>query len=143
MDPEAISAEKTGDYMIEWAQSIFGTEYAKDIADIVSKYTKYNLLRKAEVQLPDVFSVVNYHEADRILAAWKELTAKAEELEHKLSPEAKDAYYQLVLYPVKASAGVAEIYLSVGKIVCMRNKDASAPTIMPHARKNYSILTGI
>lgn len=114
-NPEAISAEKTGDYMIEWAQSIFGTEYAKDIADIVSKYTKYNLLRKAEVQLPDVFSVVNYHEADRMLAAWKELTAKAEELEHKLSPEAKDAYYQLVLYPVKASAGVAEIYLSVGK----------------------------
>lgn len=64
----------------------FGKEYAGEIADIISKYTKYNLLRKAEVQLPDVFSIVNYHEADRMLAAWKELTVKAEELEHKLSP---------------------------------------------------------
>ena len=27
----------------------------------------------------------------------------------------KDAYYQLVLYPVKASAGVAEIYLAAAK----------------------------
>lgn len=114
-NPDAIPADKTKDYMIDWARHIFGKEYAGEIADIISKYTKYNLLRKAEVQLPDVFSIVNYHEADRMLAAWKELTVKAEELEHKLSPEAKDAYYQLVLYPVKASAGVAEIYLSVGK----------------------------
>ena len=74
--------------MIDWARHIFGKEYAGEIADIVSKYTKYNLLRKAEVQLPDVFSIVNYHEADRMLAARKDHTVKAEVLEHKLSPEA-------------------------------------------------------
>lgn len=114
-DPEAIPADKTWDYTVDWARRIFGDEHSEEIADIVSKYPKYNLWRKAEVQTPDVFSVVNYHESDRVLEMWQELAQRAEALERKIRPEAKDAYYQLVLYPTKASAGVAEIYLSVGK----------------------------
>ncbi len=114
-DPEAISADQTWDYTVDWARKIFGEEHAAEIADIVSKYSKYNLWRKPEVQLTDVMSVVNYHESDRVLALWRDVVAKAEALEDKIAPEARDAYYQLVLYPTKASAGVAEIYLAVGK----------------------------
>lgn len=114
-DPNAIPADKTMDYTVEWAANIFGKEHAVEIADVVSKYSKYNLLRKPEVQHVSIFSHVNYHEADRMLDLWHEVTAKAEALEAKISPEAKDAYYQLVLYPVKASAGVAEMYYAVGK----------------------------
>lgn len=114
-DPQATSADKTWDYTVDWARKIFGEEHATEVAEIVSKYSKYNLWRKPEVQLTDVMSVVNYEESDRILALWKELTAKAEALESKIAPEARDAYYQLVLYPTKASAGVAEIYLAIGK----------------------------
>lgn len=114
-DPRAISAEQTQDYTVSWAGKIFGEEHAEEIADIVSKYSKYNLWRKPEVQLTDVMSVVNYQESDRILALWHDVVAKAEALEDKIAAEAKDAYYQLVLYPTKASAGVAEIYLAAGK----------------------------
>jgi len=114
-DPEAISADQTWDYTVDWARKIFGEEHADEIADIVSKYSKYNLWRKPEVQLTDVMSVVNYHESDRVLALWHDVVARAEALEDKIAPEARDAYYQLVLYPTKASAGVAEIYLAVGK----------------------------
>jgi hypothetical protein len=114
-NPDAIPAGKEWDYTVNWAESIFGTEHAKEIADIVSKYSKYNLLRKPEVQDPRIFSFVNYNEADRMLKLWHDLVAKAEALERKISPEAKDAYYQLVLYPAKASAGVAEIYLATGR----------------------------
>jgi hypothetical protein len=114
-NPNAIPANKTFDYTVRWAESIFGKEYAKEIADIVSKYSKYNLLRKPEVQDPRIFSFVNYNEADRVLGLWKDVVAKAEALEKKIAPEARDAYCQLVLYPAKASAGVAEIYLSAGR----------------------------
>lgn len=114
-DPRAISAEQTADYTVNWARNIFGDEHAEEIADIVSKYSKYNLWRKPEVQLVDVMSVVNYHESDKILALWHDIVAKAEALESKVAPEARDAYYQLVLYPTKASAGVEEIYLAAGK----------------------------
>jgi hypothetical protein len=113
-NPNAISANKTFDYIVNWATSIFGKEHAREIADIVATYSKYNLMRKPEVQATGIFSFVNYHEADRTLRKWKELTAKAEALEKKMPDEAKDAYFQLVLYPAKASAGVAEIYLNAG-----------------------------
>lgn len=114
-NPNAIPAGKEWDYTVNWAESIFGKEHAKEIADIVSKYSKYNLFRKPEVQDPRIFSFVNYNEADRMLQLWHDLVVKAEALENKIAPEAKDAYYQLVLYPAKASAGVAEIYLAAGR----------------------------
>ena len=40
---------------------------------------------------------------------------KAEVLKSKIAPEAQDAYYQLVYYPAKASAGVAEMYIAADK----------------------------
>lgn len=114
-DPDAIPADKVWDYTVRWAAGIFGEEYAEEIADIVSQYTKYNLWRKPEVQTTNIFSVVNHHEADRVIHLWREVVAKAETLQSKIAPEAQDAYYQLVFYPVKASAGVAEIYLQAAK----------------------------
>jgi hypothetical protein len=114
-NPDAYPADKTMDYTVEWATRTFGPTYAADIADIVSTYTKYNLLRKAEAQTTRIFSYVNYHEADRVLNKWKAVVAKAESIGQKIAPEYKDAYYQLVLYPTKASAGVFEIYMAAGK----------------------------
>ncbi|WP_294298956.1 glycosyl hydrolase 115 family protein [uncultured Chryseobacterium sp.] len=114
-NPDAISANQTSEYMKDWATSIFGKEHSDEIADIVSTYSKYNLMRKPEVQDPEIFSFVNYHEADRVQERWQDLTARAEALEKKMPKQALDAYYQLVLYPVKASAGVAEIYLAAGR----------------------------
>jgi len=113
-EPDAIPADKTTDYSVDWAERTFGPEYAHEIAAIVLKYPKYNLWRKPEVQAVDIFSFVNHHEAERVLKLWKDLTAQAETLQSKIPPQAQDAYYQLVLYPVKASAGVAEIYLAAG-----------------------------
>ena len=55
-----------------------------------------------------------YREAERLLAEWHDLVTRAEELNAALAPEYRDAFYQLVLYPVKASAGVHELYVSVG-----------------------------
>lgn len=113
-DPEAITENDTWKYTLNWAKQNFEEKYAAEIADIVSKYPKYNLWRKAEAQSTRIFSFVNHNEADSVLNLWHDLTARAEALEAKISPEYKDAYYQLVLYPTKASAGVAEIYLASG-----------------------------
>lgn len=114
-NPDAIPANKAFEYTINWAEGIFGKPHAKEIADILSKYAKYNLWRKPEVEDPRIFSFVNYHEADREFKIWSDLAAKAEALEKKIPAEAKDAYYELVLYPAKASAGVAEMYLDAGR----------------------------
>lgn len=114
-NPDAIPADKVWEYTVNWAGNIFGEEHAEEIADLVSKYSKYNLLRKPEAQGTQIFSYVNYHEADRVLKQWHNLVERVELLREKIAPQAQDAFYQLVYYPVKASAGVAEIYLSCGR----------------------------
>ncbi|NVM66661.1 hypothetical protein FHW88_004979 [Mucilaginibacter sp. SG538B] len=114
-NPTTLSANQTFNYLTDWATGIFGQEHAREIADIVSNYSKYNLMRKPEVEAPRIFSFVNYNEADRVLKQWRDLVAKAESLEKKMPADAKDAYYQLVLYPARASAGVAGIYIAAGR----------------------------
>jgi hypothetical protein len=114
-NPEAVPADKTKDFSVNWAKQTFGGEHAIEIADIVTKYPKYNLWRKAEAQVPNIFSIVNHNEGDRVIQLWRDVANKAEALKSKIASDAQDAYYQLVLYPAKASAGVAEMYIAADK----------------------------
>jgi hypothetical protein len=58
---------------------------------------------------------VNYQEADRVAADWKAITDKAEHISALLPEEYRDAFFELVLYPTKASAQVAQLYVATGK----------------------------
>jgi len=114
-DPQGWPKEKISEFTRLWAAREFGSQFAPQIADIVSKYTKYNGRRKPELLDPATFSFVDYQEADRIMAEWRALTAAAEKLYAELPEESRDAFYQLVLFPTKASALVAEIYITAGR----------------------------
>jgi lysophospholipase L1-like esterase len=114
-DPDAIPKEKIAEFTRRWAERAFGPAHAGAIADIVSKYAKYNGWRKPELLEPTTFSLVNYQEADRVLEAWQAVTADAERINAALAPEYRDAFYQLVLYPTKASATVAELHITAGR----------------------------
>lgn len=109
-NPDAITPDKTKEYAIQWAAQNFGDKYAEDIADLVSKYSKYNLWRKPEVQAPGIFSVVNHNEIDTVDKLWMDITEKAEMIRKHIPQDMQDAYYQLVYYPVVASSGIAQIY---------------------------------
>ena len=114
-NPDAIQADETDDYLRQWAQQNFGEAHAEAISGLVARYSKYNLWRKPEVQSTNIFSVVNHCEADRVTDLWRTLAHEADSVGQLMPQAYKDAYYQLVLYPVKASAGVAEIYLAAAK----------------------------
>ncbi|MDE6793981.1 MAG: glycosyl hydrolase 115 family protein, partial [Muribaculaceae bacterium] len=111
-NPDAIQPGDEAKWLREWSASTFGEEVADDVADILAKYPKYNLWRKAEVQTAGLFSVENYDEAARLDSLWQQLADKAESIKDKIAPEAQDAYFQLVYYPTVASAGVARLYLA-------------------------------
>lgn len=106
-NPDAIKAGDERTYLEDFARSIFGSTYAADVADVIAKYSKYNLIRKPEVQVPGIF---NRDEMEKMSRLWNEVVAKAEELKAKLPTEMQDAYYQLAYYPAVASANLAEIY---------------------------------
>jgi|GEM_PF-72088 len=111
-NPARWPAESTDDFMHQWAASEFGTAYASDTASLVATYLKYNGWRKPELLSPDTFSVLNYREAERIRQAWRDLATRAETLHASLPAAAKDAFYQLVLHPVKACAIVNDLYVT-------------------------------
>ncbi len=98
-----------------WAAREFGPKYANDIADIVTRYTQYNGRRKPELLAPDTYSLVNYQEAENVVADFNAVTARAEKIYRKLPGDKRDAFYELVLFPTKASALVNELYLAAGK----------------------------
>ena len=106
-NPETLKAGDEQAWLQGFTESVFGMEYANEAADLISKYSKYNLWRKAETQVPGIY---NQDEMNLIDSLWISLTMRAEALRTKISSEAQDAYYQLVYYPVVASAGVHLIY---------------------------------
>ncbi len=112
---EKQTSEKIDEYTELWAARQFGETYSKEIGEILSAYTKYNGRRKPELLSPSTYSLINYREAERVVEDYKTITFKAEEIFNKLPSEMHDAFYQLVLFPTKASALVNELYLAAGK----------------------------
>lgn len=114
-DPGAMPNGSVAEWTRRWAEREFGPEHAAEIADLVGKYGKYNGWRKPELVEPGTFSHAHYREAERVEAAWRDLVARAEHLESTLPAEQRDAFFQLVLHPVKASAIVNEVNIAAGR----------------------------
>jgi hypothetical protein len=114
-DPSRWPASKLPDYTRQWAAEQFGHDLADSIAYILSQYTKYNSRRKPELLSPDTYSLFNYREADKIVSDYNLLALQAESIRHKLPKKARDAYFELVLYPVQACANLNELYVTAAK----------------------------
>lgn len=111
-NPQKIDAGNLQQYTTQWAAAQFGSTYAKEIADILAKYAKYNGRRKPELLDANTYSF-NYDEWATVVKEYNELLKKTEEINNLLPPEYKDAYFQLVLHPVKACANLNEMYYNV------------------------------
>ena len=114
-NPEAWPKERIPEFSKLWAAREFGPEHASDIAELMTGYTRHNLRRKPELQDENTYSQLHYNEANRVTANIKALRTKAEALYEKMPAESRDAFFQLVLHPVKASAIITEMYDMVGK----------------------------
>ncbi len=114
-NPEAWNTDNLGDYYTLWADEVFDGIETQDIANIMKMYTKYNARRKHELIDPSTYSLTNYNEADKIVAEYNELAEQAQTIYDNLPEIYKDAYYQLVLFPVLASANLNELYVSATK----------------------------
>jgi hypothetical protein len=114
-DTGALGSEEMSAWTEQWAAEIFGAEHAGEIAEIIREYTRYNGRRKPELLSPSTYSLVDYNEAERIVKEYNRLADWAEQIGHLLPAKMKDAYFHLVLFPVKACALVNELYVTAGK----------------------------
>ncbi len=107
--------ENINEYTRLWAEREFGAAYAADAADILAKYSKYNGRRKPELLDATTYSLVNYDEYETVVADYNALAAKAQAVYDRLPEAKKDAFYELALFPAKASAQVNEMYLAAAR----------------------------
>ncbi len=112
---DSLTNDNLREYTRMWSVEQFGEASSEEIADIISKYTQYNGRRKPELLAPNTYSLTNYREAENIVSDYQLLAKKAEEIYNQLPNHKRDAFYQLVLFPVKASALVNELYVTAGK----------------------------
>ena len=112
-NPEKIGPADLQKYSEQWAAAQFGNTHAKEIADLLAKYAKYNSRRKPELLDANTYSLDNHNEFERIVTEYNELQKKAEEINNALSHEYKDAFFQLVLHPIRAMANLYNLYYYV------------------------------
>jgi hypothetical protein len=114
-NPDAFPLERLQTYPADWAAEQFGTPQAKVIGELLTRYTQYNARRKPELISPDTYSLIDFREAERVEAAWNVLSERTLAAGAALPAAHRDAYFQLVEYPVLASANLNKLYIATAR----------------------------
>ena len=95
-------------YIKNWASKTFGKDLSQEIADIQAEYYSLQTAGKdAHVWF------INYTEqqVEERIARWRAVSAHADELSGRIPEHLKDAYFELVHYPVRGAAMINEYQL--------------------------------
>ena len=111
-NPTKINADNIDVYTKTWASEQFGAEHANEISALLRQYTKFNSRRKPELLNGETYSLSNYREAETIVHDYEKLLKQAEKINDLLANNYRDAYYELVLHPIKACANLNRMYFT-------------------------------
>lgn len=114
-DPKQFNQDNLQQYTENWAAQQFGNKYAKDIAKMIDTYAKYNRRVTPELLNDKTYSLENYNEFETVLNDYRTLALDANRLYNEIPADYKDAYFQLVLYPIDASSNLYEMYFNIAK----------------------------
>ncbi|RIK85393.1 MAG: glycosyl hydrolase [Planctomycetota bacterium] len=113
--PAEAIAERLPAWQRHWAAEQFGSAHAADIAELIAGYVRLNARRKPELLDASTYSLKNHREWEQTIDRWRRLADKAQQVEAALPAAYRDAYYQIVLHPVLASANLNELYYAVAR----------------------------
>ena len=105
------------EYTQNWVRQQFAAgnltdEEVKEIAEVLTEYTKMNGATKPESLNADTYHAINYNEAQRHLADALHLEKLADKYLAKFeNTELYDSYYGLVYYPAAATANANKLWV--------------------------------
>jgi hypothetical protein len=124
-NPHGHDAGHADQFLEEFAARTFDPADAPEIAAILREYYRLNLPRKPEhmgldknipqLAKPVFSTTLNGDEAELRRAAWHQLSGRVQAVEARLPAPAKDAFFELVGYPVQAAAAMNEQCLALTK----------------------------
>lgn len=88
----------------------FGEKYAREAARLINLYTKYNRRVTPELLNEKTYSLHNYNEWKRVKNEYRDLCLDALKLYYLMPENYRDAFDQLVLFPIQACANLYEMY---------------------------------
>jgi hypothetical protein len=119
-NPAAMTLDALTRYPENWARATFGPEHAREIAELITRYSQYAARRKPELVDADSFALgeINGAKLDggefgAIVADWQVLEKQALQLKMLVPKNQQSAYYQLVEHPVCALANLYQLYYAV------------------------------
>ncbi|MDH7598575.1 MAG: glycosyl hydrolase 115 family protein [Sedimentisphaerales bacterium] len=124
-DPHRYGPSDINDYLVSRFCRDFGPEYGKEMAAIMQEYYRLCLQRRPEhmgidprnryLADPGFAVMLNGDEAKARLEAFKAIAARVDRIAGQLPAEYKDAFFQLVAYPVKAACLMNEKGLCISR----------------------------
>ncbi|WP_321321707.1 glycosyl hydrolase 115 family protein [Labilibaculum sp.] len=114
-NPESVTVNELSEYTTNWASEQFSGKYAEEIAELLDLYTKYNRRRTPELLDDHTYSLIHYREFEKVVEDYNRLAQKAKSLYDIIDKNQKDAFYQLVYFPVSICANLNEMYLYLAK----------------------------
>ena len=114
-DPDRADPDWIARYPAAWAAEQFGPAHAREIGEILTAYTRYNARRKPELVDADTWSLLHDREAERVLAEWDALEQRTLALAGRIPASHRDAWVQLVEYPVLASANLNRLHIAAAR----------------------------
>ncbi|WP_121356240.1 glycosyl hydrolase 115 family protein [Flavisolibacter nicotianae] len=112
-NPDRWNEDNIRSYYTSWAAQQFGEKQAKEIGDILRRYSQYSARRKPELLDANTYDLTSYNEWFEVEKQWEDLEADAEKINKQLPAINKGAFFQLVLHPVKAFANLYQLYFAV------------------------------
>lgn len=123
-DVDKWRPEIAHDYIRTWAAETFGDEYADEIADIQEGYYR---LQAAGKDSHVYFLNYSEEEIEDRIAQYRSLTSRVLKLAGRIAEPLRDAYFELVEYPVKGAAMLNEYQLLSRRSLARASRgDASA-----------------
>ena len=107
-NPPAWNGTNTYDLLAQPLARDFGQASAPELASILAEYYRLNFLRKPEHLAFPTNRLFTAAEVAQRLAAWQKLSLRVDAAETNLPPAARDAFFELMAYPVKAAAAMNE-----------------------------------
>lgn len=114
-NPSRFNPQNLLDHTEKWCEQQFGNTYAKNAARLINLYSKYNRRVTPELLNDKTYSLENYNEFETVMNDYRNLVIDAMRLYYLMPSEYKDAFDQLVLFPINACSNLYEMYYAQAK----------------------------
>lgn len=111
-NPTSFTQENLNNYSVKFAEDQFGKTNAKEIAEIIDLYCKYNSRVSAEMMNHNTYNLQS-GEFLQVRDSYLALETRALRQFINLDEAYKDTYKQIVLHPVRAMANLYDMYYAV------------------------------